>query len=306
MQHKYNAKQILFVKNVPRDSATRVDGLFTKYKPLETKNLYPIGQITTLMIALPSIGVTEAALGEIDGMRMNNSVISVERYNPKQSIVARRDARKKRNNLPSGRANYEYDDEDEYDGCYEDSDGDEEERAIKETTKATKLTAKKPGPEATHPLPRTRRVSESCGISWAGLVGGKQADESSSSPKLAPTSELQPPLKITLAPATASIGPCSSPPHPQSIDRLSSHDYLYTVPQGRIPPRDARTQDSGDPLIDVDPSQYTWAPDSTRKQRGILWVPIDTTTLIRRKHCANCTFCQTRDRPYTRGGHSDS
>lgn len=37
MQHKYNAKQVLFVKNVLQNSATQVEDLFTKYKPLETK-----------------------------------------------------------------------------------------------------------------------------------------------------------------------------------------------------------------------------------------------------------------------------
>lgn len=193
MHHKYNAKQILFVKNVPRDSATRAEDLFMRYKPLETKNLYPTGQITTLMIALPSIGGTEAALGETDGMRFNNSILLVERYNPKQSIVAKCDARKKRINLPSGRANCAYDDEDDCYGedVYDEAgdgegDGDKEKRTTRESLKATKLTTKKSKAVLDRP-PRTRRVIESSGISWAGLVGGKQADKPSPSPAPAPT-----------------------------------------------------------------------------------------------------------------------
>ncbi|KAF3037406.1 hypothetical protein E8E11_004244 [Didymella keratinophila] len=350
MQHKYNAKQILFVKNVPRDYATRVEGLFTKHKTLETKNLYPGGQITTLMIALPSIGATQAALGETDGMRVNNTVISVERYNSKQSIVARREARKKRNNLPSGRANYDYDDEEDYDGFDGDGDGDkdEEERTTKQTTKATKLTAKEPEP-VPEPLPRTRRVSESGGISWADLVGGKQADKPSPSPAPAPTPakvntpQEQPdepnalvdpdqsdlpddcstssepasvdkgkaravavpqrpaPPHIALTPATAPIDLRPILPHPPSHSRLSSYDYLYTAPEGRTPPWQAQAQDNESSRIYEDSSQFTQAPDVARIERGMLGMPSDTTTSIRKWHCADCAFCRMRDRSQFRG-----
>ena len=350
MQHKYNAKQILFVKNVPRDSATRVEVLFTKYKPLETKNLYPTGQITTLMIALPSIGATEAALGDTDGMRFNNSVLSVERYNAKQSIVARRDARKKRNNLPSGRANYAYDDEDDCYGedVYDEAgdgegDGDKEKRTTRESLKATKLTTKKSKAVLDRP-PRTRRVIESSGISWAGLVGGKQTDKPSPSPAPAPTPakvdtpqehsdessstpgsnlngvsddystsfevaainngkaratavpQRQSPPRIALMPWTASIGPRPLFSDLPFHSRLASYDYFYTAPEGRTPPRQAQTQDSGSSRVDEDSSQYTQAPDMARIQRGILGMPSDTTTFIRRRHCADCTFCRMRDR----------
>jgi hypothetical protein len=259
MQHKYNAKQILFVKNVPRDSATRMEGLFAKFKPLETKNLYPIGQITTLMIALPSIGATEAALGEADGMRVNNTVISVERYNPKQSIVARRDARKKSNNLPSGRTSYEYDHEDDYDGEYvydgeKDGDGDEEEHMFKQTTRTTKLTVKKHEP-VPGPPPRTRRVSESGGISWAGLVGGKQADKSPSSP--------------ASAQASAKVGTSQEQPDEPKLSTFANRDDLpddfsadseLAANDTRLPKAAAVPQRQYSPYIALTPATASIAP----------------------------------------------
>ncbi|KAF3037121.1 hypothetical protein E8E12_007377 [Didymella heteroderae] len=228
MQHKYNLKHMLFVKNVPQDSAMRIAGLFTKYEPLETKNLYPDSRVTTFMIALPGISETEEALSEIDGMRINNIVISVEQYNPKQSIVARRDARKKRNNLSNGCANHIYD-KNEYDGFGEEAKGkgDEEVRIKQGITKLTKVTAKKSEPEVL-PTPQTRRVNESGGISWANLVGGTQAEKPSPS--------------RALAPMTAKAGNPQEESGPAEPFRNSDHDSLPedTLCQTEVRATDAR------------------------------------------------------------------
>lgn len=327
MQHKYNAKQMLFVKNVPRDSATRVENLFTKYKPLETKNLYPTSQITTLMIALPSIGATEAALGKIDGVRINNTVVSVERYNPKQSTVARRDARKKPNNLPNGRADHDYNDEEDYGGYDGNNDGHEEARTSTQTSKATKLMAKRPEPEP-EPRPRTRRVSESGGVSWAGLVGGKQAKKHSPSPAPSSTSvqavtpqerpdaarstsmaaspQRQSPPHIFLTPATASIGPCPVVPDPLFTDSYMSFDDFYcNVLESRTPLRHTQTQNGESSRVDKDSSRSTQALVTSRVQRRIFCMPINTTSFIKRRHCADCAFCRMRDQSQARRDRSD-
>lgn len=175
-QHKYNSQQMLFVKNVPQESATRIVGLYTKYKPLETKNLFPISRITTFLIVLPNIGATEQALHETEGLRVGNTVLLVERYNSKQSIVSRRDARKKRSNFPDGRTNYDYDEEDDFDGH------DDEEEEVQVSMKATKIVAKQTEAEKEVTPPRTRRVSESGGISWANVASSTQSDQHSPSP----------------------------------------------------------------------------------------------------------------------------
>lgn len=175
-QHKYNPRQMLFVKNVPQESAMRIAGLYRQYKPLETKNLYPDSRITTFMIALPNVGATEEALRETDGLKVGNTVVTVERYNPKQSIVARRDARKRHGAYAhsiavNDLADYSYD-EDDHDG-YE---ADEEKRVNKSTPKAAKLVAKRS--EVSLTSHRTRRVSASGGISWANVAGGTQPERS--------------------------------------------------------------------------------------------------------------------------------
>ncbi|KAJ4345976.1 hypothetical protein N0V95_005841 [Ascochyta clinopodiicola] len=94
--HKYPATHLIFVKNVPQESCSSVASLYTQYRPLRIKNLYPSSQITTLMIALPTADIAASALHRTDGLKFDNMVLSVERYNAKQSTVARRDTRRLR------------------------------------------------------------------------------------------------------------------------------------------------------------------------------------------------------------------
>jgi hypothetical protein len=341
MHHKYEDEQMLFVKNVPQESAAHVAGLFTKYKPLETKNLYPFARITTLMIALPSSGVTENALNELNNWRINNIVITVERYNSKQSTVARREARKKRKDLPHGRANGKH-----HNGDYNGYDGGKEVRTRKDEAKPSKLVAMPP--REALPL-RTKRVSESGGINWAGIAGGTQSAKLPSSPSSSPALALAPArgdtpqqqlrqveafpkLKQKTAPEDTArrpelsatdarpstvptrqpsplTAPTSATPSTGSrrLDPYSpstdspSCNHFHTATEGRTPPRATQTSSSESSRVDEDSSQQTQALDLMHMRRGTLGMPSDTTTFIKSKHSVDCVFCRMREESQKRG-----
>lgn len=262
-QHKYNPRQMLFVKNVPQESAMRIAGLYTQYKPLETKNLYPDSRITTFMIALPNVGATEEALRETDGLKVGNTVLTVERYNPKQSIVARRDARKRHSAYAhsvavNDLADYSYD-EDEHDGYK----ADEEKRVNKGTPKAAKLVAK----QSEVPLtpPRTRRVSASGGISWANVAGGTQPERSerrspSPVPPVAEDNQQQTLDKTESFPAVDHDARREDVPaliRPPAIDARLDTRFL---PPGRFTPAVALPLGASPPRIAVTPPTASPGP----------------------------------------------
>src|SRR5690242_10076179 len=167
-QHKYNPRQMLFVKNVPQASAMHIAALFLPYKPLETRNLYPDSRITTFIVTLPNVAVTEEALCHTDGLRLGSTVISVERYNAKQSTVARREARKKRN-VQEG-----YDQGGEYEGCddYEEYNVDEEAQEEMGLSIADEVAAQAVDMRAVE----TRTVRKDGNVSWANVASGIVAE----------------------------------------------------------------------------------------------------------------------------------
>lgn len=159
---------MIFVKNVPQESFKKVVDLYTSYKPLETKNLYPNSMMTTVMIVLPSSSIVDEALRNTDGMKVERAVISVERYNIRQSIVDRRDARRRENEFRSGYMSREL-------GVVveENSDGYEAdgEAKMKEKGKISVIVKRVPrvmDPPAT-PM---RRVIKGSGLSWANVASG--------------------------------------------------------------------------------------------------------------------------------------
>ncbi|KAF2633994.1 hypothetical protein BU25DRAFT_453696 [Macroventuria anomochaeta] len=174
-QHKYNPRQIIFVKNVPQESTMRIACLYTQFKPLEVKNLYPDSRITTFMVALPNAGAAEEALRRTDGMKLHNTVITVERYNAKQSTVARRDARRKRKDGFWVNGN-RCDTNEDYEGGY---DADEEVQVRKDMPKSAKDVASQVLDSPTTP---PRKVSTTGGMSWANVASGVPAEQHSPSP----------------------------------------------------------------------------------------------------------------------------
>ncbi|KAH6629291.1 hypothetical protein C7974DRAFT_184333 [Boeremia exigua] len=213
-QPKYNPRQIIFVKNVPQEAAPRIVSLYAQYEPVETKNLYPNSRITTFMIALPSLGATEAAVRSTDGLKIGNIIISVERYNANQSTVARRDARKKPPHVTSEsgqRVNSynsngdEYDEDlDEYDYC---DDVPEAPAENATPVKAHSEASRRIG------LPSTpaRKVDKDSTFSWANIASGVSTS-SSPAPSSSDTKQPPPPAPESFLRFRHSAAPSPVPP----------------------------------------------------------------------------------------------
>ena len=161
---KYISGQILFVKNVPQYTASSVTSLFTQYKPLEVKNLYPESEMTTFMVALPNADVARIALDVLDGLRIDSTILSVEFYNPKQSTVARREARRKRNI---------------YNNNDSERDGYEADGGAQQYSPATEEGAASSARNASVVVP-VRKVTN--GVSWANIAQGNADEQPSPSP----------------------------------------------------------------------------------------------------------------------------
>ncbi|KZM24134.1 nucleotide binding [Ascochyta rabiei] len=292
--HKFHAAQLVFVKNVPQESASSVASLYTQYNPLEIKNLYPAARITTLMIALPTADVAVSALHRTDGMRVDSTVINVERYNAKKSIVARRETRRKRN---GGSA-------DTRDDEYEDDEWEEEDEPL-ESWEDEDETYVDDGPVVEH------KTSQVDGVSWADVTRGRNlTPETPSSPSFAMpvvTTPQTPVMTshssslmegdlaryaipiITIAPATSTL---TSMGQLQQLSSPSTHsiEEPHAAPQDSMP-----SKNSGDERVDGDSGQATLVPNVPQQQhRSFSW-PSDTTVYIRERHCASCAFCKKRN-----------
>lgn len=328
-QHKYNPRQMLFVKNVPQDSAMCIAALFLPYKPLETRNLYPDSRITTFIVVLPDEAETEEALCHTDGLRLGSTVISVERYNAKQSTVARRDARKKRN------VQEEYDQGGGYEGCdeYEEYNVDEEAQEEMGLSIADEVAAQAVDMRAVE----TRTVRKDGNVSWANIASGMVAELHSPSlgpvngkPPLAwvnqdtwnsrpthngigasthhapltkdmPTSPVANPIKpppgfehnvpkIVRTPATASLGP--RPDVPLLPTSAPPDTRFYTTRGNLIPAEATRAESSDGPRVEVGSSQQTQVPDWVQQQRGSLGMPTNSSQILHVHHCRKCSICQ--------------
>lgn len=162
---------------MPQESASSIAALYVKYEPFEVKNLYPDSRITTFIVALPNAAIASIARARTDGMRVDNTIISVERYNPRQSTVARRETRR----TNSGLYDQGYDDDeygDEYEGYEGDASGLAEEMVSSRAGEAIAFVE-------TGAVP-PRKVE---GVSWADITRGVASVSSSASPATPTVSE---------------------------------------------------------------------------------------------------------------------
>lgn len=308
--HKYNPAQLIFVKNVPQDSASSIANIYTQYEPLDVKNLYPTSQITTMMIALPTAEIAATALRCTDGMKVDNTIISVERYNARQSIVARRESRRKCNGEQT--MNYE----DDYDGYEADQSMHDEVPESWEDELAPHV------PE--EPVAICRETGKVDGVSWADVTKGllmklpspphaiaTPAVTAPQTPIMAPASSMivpiavasqaSPPIEITTAivtppslirlPHTPSSGTPSSmtPPSRAFSSRTPSPEQFHTAPQCPTP---EKSSDGG--KFEEDFGREIQVLNTTHQQRESLAWSASTDNYIRNRHCADCTFCRKR------------
>ncbi|XPS72937.1 hypothetical protein M3J07_005080 [Ascochyta lentis] len=290
--HKFHETQLIFVKNVPQESASSVASLYAQYKPLEVRNLYATSRITTLMIALPTADTAASALHRTDGMRVDSTIISVERYNAKQSTVARRETRKKHNVVLAGTGDDEYEaDEWEVEEPPESWD-DEDDTYV-----------------ADEPVAVERKISKSDGMSWADVTRGKSVAPDTPSPS-AGTPVVTAPQTPIVTPDTPEsiqtdavhqgtprimITPATLPPTPlvqyEQLASSSTHstEDFHTASQNPTPAMRNESEH-----VYEDSTQATQISDIGQRQREPLNLPIDTTKYIRDRHCAGCAFCKKR------------
>ena len=325
---KYPPSQILFVKNVPAEYATHVTTLFRAFAPLETKNLYPLSTITTLMVALPSAEAAEEALRRTDEMRVGTAVVGVERYCAKQSVVARREARRGRGvgGVVEGKGEQEEQEEKEEEG----GDGKMHWPVLGE--------GKEVEGEVEKPVPRkvaARKGEKGKGKSWANIAAGvKAAEESSSSspsvPLLTPSNGSES-LDAKLSPSDDEQGEAHSStadPEPDThvylrgsydppligsaIPRPAVKPGFWLPPisglglssptaatptASKLPlptwsphlPSPGLRPPPGFPQLPAHSGAPAWTSLSGRAEG--LDMPVDTTTYIRERHCAGCSLC---------------
>jgi hypothetical protein len=80
-------EHLIFVKNVPAYMAVAgIGDLYAQYKPLRVKNIYPNGDITTVVVAFRAYEEASQAQQDTHGIRMDNVVLQVEMYNKHRSL----------------------------------------------------------------------------------------------------------------------------------------------------------------------------------------------------------------------------
>ncbi|KAF1351480.1 hypothetical protein EJ07DRAFT_183866 [Lizonia empirigonia] len=327
----YHKAQLLFVKNVPQESTQSIAQLYAQFAPLSMKNLFSDGRITTMMFVLPSAEIAATAHERTDGLRVDSTIISVERYNAKQSTVARREVRRRQR---GGQGRGDEDECDEYDG-YDECEVEEE---VPESWEDEYV------PEKSFAI--GGEAGKQDGVSWADVTKG--VPRKTPSPLLATpavdalkatvdTSTLEQLSKGELSAAshlsTLTDKSSRSPP-PSNGNCLSTHENTPAQPapatgpidapqikvtpatvvllRGQLPQQPSSsmpslphsltapqgstpTERSESEDADEDYSQATLIPDFKQQQRGTLASSTDTTAVLRSRHCTACTFCKLRE-----------
>lgn len=286
--NKHQPNHKLFVKNVPQESARGIPDLYARYNPIAVKNIYPTGTITTFIIILPTSEAAKTAQRETDGLPINSSIISVERYNAKQSTVVRRETRRKHCN--DEHSSFEIVDDEE--GYEAETDSWEDAELVIYTPATTTVQSRK----------------GSTSLSWADI-----AKRPSSPPPASPTIPAETaPQTVPQTPAIA-LSPALSPQKPRLVTTRAaiatpiiplpqrssfstpSSNTFCTAPQCPTPPK--RSEQSRQSVgVGADSSQQTQVSNVEQAQSGLLPMPIDTTAYIRNRHYAACAFCQVQMR----------
>jgi hypothetical protein len=303
-QRKHHPDRIIFAKNVPQESAPAISALFSQYEPLEVKNIYPHARITTIMITLPTADLATTAQHNTDGLRFDNTVLTVERFNATQSTVARREARRG------------------HGGGYHDTSTDEYEGYRNEYAHGSAVhgsAVQNEGPldwdeESSAQLtPSTtdREVVEGSDSSWANIAKGF-ISPSLSSPtpailttqmpvEIPDTSRTPVPRSSELATTTTTTpsGPPLLTPSTTSYDTFYSASQCPTPVQGNQARQDL-DESNNKAVVGEDPSQQTevsWFAKHPLRHLGRMGprgAGFDTTENIRRRHCESCSICQMR------------
>ncbi|KAF1911957.1 hypothetical protein BDU57DRAFT_542569 [Ampelomyces quisqualis] len=91
---KAKDEHLIFVKNVPADLAiAAIPHLYAQFEPTRIKNVYPNGDITTVVVGFETHEEATQAQQETDGIRLENVVLRVEMYSKHRSVRFLRETR---------------------------------------------------------------------------------------------------------------------------------------------------------------------------------------------------------------------
>jgi hypothetical protein len=300
--NKNNHKHLIFVKNIPQESAPQIVKLYTQYKPIEVKNLYPTSRITTFLIALLTAEDAANVQQLTNGLRLDNTIVSVERYNAKQSTVARRETRRKQG-IHGQFGNDQEEEEEMTEGRYE--AGGSEQDDVPEYWKKEEIVPCMSGEPSVYQYEVVAKEV----LSWADIAKGSSPPSPSS--VTSPVTGLQRPTVATAGYRTANILASPTPATPPRIMVTAATaslrprmclqglplsvtpfpNNINSILQCSTPSEGSKSEDSRENC-----SQDTQAPNIARQQSGTLSSPTDTTAHIQNTHGASCAFCQMRMR----------
>jgi hypothetical protein len=279
----FRDEHLIFVKNVPAHLAkAAIPELFSPYEPARIKNVYPKGDITTVVVGFHTHEEASRAQKDTDGLCLENVVLRVEMYSKHRSVRFLRDTRT--NQWPSGTGEEEFEDE------YEDETPAE--------------------PEYTLPFGRARQ-DRSGPATWAQIVG---EDRQTSMMPLPPSGIAFPserpttltgpalltsPVQVAVPRfylasktdnATSTIGSTDGiPSHSPNMSPVDAIDYVGYVEKNRKPKKQAAATKLG------------WPPYASIFAS---WEPINTSQRISQRHCRDCAFCQKRVRNEVSGNEA--
>ncbi|KAL6709919.1 hypothetical protein ACN47E_000704 [Coniothyrium glycines] len=323
MPHKHFSKiadgHLIFAKNVPHYMSDRVTHIFADYKPLGIKNVYPHGDMTTLVISFRTVEQAERAQQDTDQLRLDHVILRVEGFSKKQSIRALRQQQRK-GSRPVAES---YDDggggvDDGYEEAAEeyfdehDTTGSSTPVDDAATTLATSIDK-----QAATQVPHTAQAT-----TWADIAA-KHSPSATLIPPAPPKHcpHATPPMPTvprahlsthTPPPAHPTPGkPDAAVPYPppRPVPRAPRHSQPCTPPRhpaGPHPPLLAPattsvTQDHGASDQDQDSREAT-RPLPVATPAASVLAPVDTTQAIRERHCRGCAFCVwTRARGWMNG-----
>jgi hypothetical protein len=265
-------EHLVFVKNVPADLATAtIPDLYARYKPLRVKNVYPKGDITTIVLAFRTFKTASQAQQDTDGLCLDNVVLRVEMYSQHRSIRYLREVRTSSRplNVVDEDDNAEFEESSAY--AVEDGYKFHSEQVYQGNTGAATWAqiARHDRQRDTRPLPATAIASH---------------------PQCSITVE-----EATIWMPTTTIAVPRIPAVPKTDDGHSGIAGTDETSVGSSYTSSARIVGfEGDV---EDKCQTTrLAPDNQANKElssiFALWEPIDTNERIRQHHCRDCTFCQ--------------
>jgi RNA recognition motif-containing protein len=276
-------EHLIFVKNVPADLAkAAIPELFSPYEPVRIKNVYPKGNITTVVVGFDTHEKASRAQEDTDGLRLENVVLRVEMYSKHRSVRFLRDARTNQWSLGA--------EEDEFEDEYEDETPAE--------------------PEYTLPFGRARQ-DRSGPATWAQIVREDRrtgmvplpppriALSMEHSTLLTRVASLTSPIQVAVPRpflasktdnTTSTLGSTDGEPaHSPNTSPVDAIDYVRYVEENWKPKKQVAT------------TKPDWPPYTSIFTP---WEPINTSQRISQRHCRDCTFCQKRVRNEVSGNEA--